>query len=475
MDLAQMAEAIKTKAAAATALLGSPSPSAEETTRATALLDEADALKAQYDLAERAAKTAEWARVPQAAPPAAATAPTPPADGARPDGFKGVKVPNRGRSMRADMFVSDDRGDAHQKAHALGMWALASLFKDDNARALVESWGIPVRYDAKAMSEGVGSQGGYIVPDEFTPEIIRIVEQYGVARRVAHVYPMKSDTKLIPRRTGGVTAYPIGEGTAPTQSNPAFDMVELVARKWGTLTYFSTELQEDEAVGLGNLLAKEVGSAFAYAEDNCLINGDGTLGTYNGVVGMVQKLKDAVTGAGGTWTTDAHKLYSPAINAASGSTWAGLALVDFEAAVGCVISTANDPSCCWVCSLPFYWTVMRRLALAAGATQPGDIATGAGNPLRFLGYPVVISQRMPVATAIDTVSALFGNFDMAVAMGDRRSMALAQSSDFAFSTDQVVLRGTERFDINVHDIGTASATAASRVAGPIAAIVTNHS
>jgi HK97 family phage major capsid protein len=52
----------------------------------------------------------------------------------------------------------------------------------------------------------------------------------------------------------------------------------------------------------------------------------------------------------------------------------------------------------------------------------------------------------------------------AVAFGDRRSVSIRRSDERYFETDQIGVMGTERVDIVVHDIGTAS------VAGPLVAL-----
>jgi hypothetical protein len=41
-----------------------------------------------------------------------------------------------------------------------------------------------------------------------------------------------------------------------------------------------------------------------------------------------------------------------------------------------------------------------------------------------------------------------------------------------FETAQVAVRGIERFDINVHDVGNATATAADKSPGPIVGLIT---
>jgi hypothetical protein len=49
---------------------------------------------------------------------------------------------------------------------------------------------------------------------------------------------------------------------------------------------------------------------------------------------------------------------------------------------------------------------------------------------------------------------------------------MTDSNDTDFESDLERDQGTERFDINVHDVGNQSATAALRKAGPVIALLT---
>ena len=57
--------------------------------------------------------------------------------------------------------------------------------------------------------------------------------------------------------------------------------------------------------------------------------------------------------------------------------------------------------------------------------------------------------------AANSAVALFGDLTLAASFGDRRQTTI-QISDAAlnaFEQDELAIRGTERFDINVHDLG----------------------
>jgi HK97 family phage major capsid protein len=79
---------------------------------------------------------------------------------------------------------------------------------------------------------------------------------------------------------------------------------------------------------------------------------------------------------------------------------------------------------------------------------------------------------MPVVEANSQLCCYVGDLSLAAAFGDRRDVSIAVSDQYVFNKDQLAIRGTERFDVNVHDIGDYNATAASRTPGPLSVLLT---
>jgi HK97 family phage major capsid protein len=113
---------------------------------------------------------------------------------------------------------------------------------------------------------------------------------------------------------------------------------------------------------------------------------------------------------------------------------------------------------------------MVKLMLASGGVTAAEIENARTKS--FLGYEVAFSQVMPKAEANSQVCALLGDLSQAARLGSRREVTLAISEHSRFSYDEIEIKGTERFDINVHDVGNASATAADREAGPVVGLIT---
>lgn len=351
-------------------------------------------------------------------------------------------------------------------AHRFGHWFLgnviAPVYGTQGNPAMVKSlqWCQDNGLDFKAQQESTNIAGGALVPTEFDNVLIDLREKYGVFRKYSKVVPMARDTKTVPRRTSGLTAYFTAEGAAITESEKTWDNVELVAKKLATLAYYSSEVAEDAIINMADDLAGEIAYAFANKEDECGFNGDGT-STYGGITGVGPKF----LGLSGTIANIAGLVV------ASGNLYSEIVLGDFNKVVGRLPQYADTPSAAWFVHKAFYHEVMEKLMLASGGVPATEIVNGV-RVFRFLGYPVVVTQVMPKVEGNSQICALLGDLSLASRFGDRRENTIAIDTSARFAYDQWSIRGTSRFDCVIHDLGNAHATAASRVSGPIVGLIT---
>ena len=341
--------------------------------------------------------------------------------------------------------------EAEERAYRAGLWLRATIFNDARAQQKCLTHGINLDL-RNAMSTTSNPDGGFLVPDELSQTIIDLREQYGVFRRECRVWPMGSDTLLIPRRAGGVTISAVGENpSAITQSNPTFGQVQLVAKKCGGLTLMSSEISEDAVIDLADWIASEFAYAFALFEDQCGFIGDGT-STYLGIRGLGNLLTEASALAGAvTVATATH------------DTFAEIDATDLAGMMAKLPAYAKA-NAKFYCSSVAHEMVFGRLQAVAGGNTVQTLQGTIGSS--YLGYPIVISQVLPsVLTAIDALPMLyFGDLRLAAAMGDRRMVRVFPSEHRYMDTDQIGIRATERFDIVIHDIGDTT------TAGPIVAL-----
>lgn len=341
------------------------------------------------------------------------------------------------------------RGEnAEVDAYTAGRWLMATIGQDDDSREWCQEHGVDVRHHG-AMTTTDNKLGGFTVPNEMEVSIIALREKYGVFRQNAHVEPMSSDVKTITRPTGGIEAHFVGEREAADESDSNWKNVELVCRKLMALTRMSKELSADSVVSIADQVARDIAYAFAKKEDKCGFLGDGT-STYGGVTGLKNALR-----ASSKYTATAGNL-----------SFATLDLADFETMLGMIPEYAED-NCKWYITKKGYYASMARLLDAAGGNTNENLTEG--NKLRFLGHDVEIipseAGNTTLSNQADTDGLLYlGDMMMAATLASRAGMAIESSKEVYFTTDEIAIKGTQRFGINIHERGSETA---SDLAGPI--------
>lgn len=372
----------------------------------------------------------------------------------------GFDVPLRAMNGRPkyfkDLSINGRTVSANEQAYAAGQFFLATIYGRNSASDWCKSNGMPL---VKAQGEGTDQYGGYLVPELLMNNIIILREEYGVFRQRALVVPMGTDSQNWPRRVGGVTAYHVGENTQITESQANWDNVNLVPKKVATLIRMSTELNEDAIIAVGDYLTNEIAYAFALQEDNDGFNGDGT-STYGGIRGTTWLASNAAGKGGktgGNYTTSSGTLTS-------------LAIKDLTGTMGMLPQYAIK-NAEWYMSQQVFYSSVASITAAAGGNRL-DVLT-QGIEKRLLGFPVVIAQVLNTWTPASSVGTgniqyHFGDLSKAAMMGDRRGVTIMRSDHRYFENDQIGLRGTERFDIVVHDIGVSPSQSTNVPGSPLA-------
>jgi HK97 family phage major capsid protein len=349
---------------------------------------------------------------------------------------KAIKVPATAkRHGKVKHFTGPD---AEANAYASGRFLMAVIGNHEPSKLWLNDHGFQM-----AHSSDDNSKGGYLVPEVFENAMIDLKEDFGMFRQYAMNWPMTSDVSLVPRRVSGFTTYFVGQNETITKSTTALDQIRLEAKKLAAMTQFSSELNEDAIISVADFYAREFAYALAVKEDACGFLGDGTA-EYGGITGL------------------ANALNAGSIKIATGITAAANLLIgNFQDVVGALPEFPGiQPA--WYIHKALYHSTMGRLQLAAGGNTVSDLGSG---PVReFMGYPVRFINTLPSAAATNVKIAYFGDLAMAATMGTRRGVTLRADESIYFAQDALALRVTERFDINVHERGTAS------VAGPIIAL-----
>ena len=355
-----------------------------------------------------------------------------------------------------------------EQAKQVGMFVIGTLCRKSPKREhclnYLSSKGITIGgepfadFVPKAMSGLVTSTGAALVPDQFVQSLIVLMETYGAFRRNARNVPMESDTAIWPKLDTDITTDVVGQGGTITAADPALSNVRLIAEKFAGLTKISTELTEDSAIAVGELVGTSMARSIAKMEDQAGFLGDGT-GTYwgfTGITGAAQRLA--------SWNSQADNAVLGGWVTGHGHLWTDLTIANFEQVAG-TLPQQFDDGAKWYVHKMFYYTVMVKLALAAGGTTPADYYRAQDK--QFLGYPVEFVNVMPKATAVSQVCAILGDLFMGTFFGNRRALQIDTDNSVYFASDQVGVRGTERIAINV--FGEGDVTNASAICGLLTA------
>jgi HK97 family phage major capsid protein len=412
--------------------------SEDQTSELRKLSDEADTVKSDLEFEGRlAAKEQELRAVVEKAAPAPVAAPVE----ERKVAIRPINVHHT--SLRA----FNDGPEAVESAYRCGRWLHATVYKNPDDIRWCKDHGV----EARALNEGSNASGGALVPEEFASRVIRLVETYGTFPPAAENVTMTRDTLVVPKRITGTTAYFVGEGSAMTESEPTYANISLVAKKLAVSCRMSSEIVEDAFVSVADATAQEFSTSLAYKIDLCGWLGDGTQGTYGGINGIVNKIDD------GTHTASVH-------DAIGGNTgFETLDIEDFLGAMGKLPIYARAGAA-WYISPAGYAASIARLKYAAGGNTVENVGAGSGET--FLGYPIRLVHVMNSTLGADAgkVKVLFGNLGLSSIYARRRDFSVRLFDQVYATTEQLLLQGSMRFDVNHHSLGSNSE------AGPVIAL-----
>lgn len=367
-------------------------------------------------------------------------------------------------SRRASKFYASEA-----EAYKAGRFFQAVIGDSESAHKYLAEQGV----DLKALVSTVEGGAGLFVLPEVEVAIIKLLEEYGVARKLAKNITTKSDSKKTFKRVSGNTAYWLTETGQPTSTDAVWQTLVGTPKVLGALTKYSLILDADSAATLADEITQELAYALTIAEDQACFVGDGT-STYGGVVGACYAFRRVLEAAGGTWTNDTHKGYLASAVVAAGNAYSEVTLQNFIDTKNKVAKVAGIKPV-WLIHDVTAAATMERLQYALSGNSVPNVTEGV--PAKFLGYPVVYVNAMPSVEANSQVVALFGDLGTAANFYDRQGVEIATNTqsetNFLSRTAQVL--ATERLDFVCHDVGNYNATAASRKRGTLAALISANS
>jgi HK97 family phage major capsid protein len=169
------------------------------------------------------------------------------------------------------------------------------------ARAMVtESKAGLTELEQRALTEGTGSQGGFLIPEVLGPQVIdRVRNQMQVIAAGARTLVVESDSHALARLiTGNVPGWR-NEGAAVAESDQAYDRVTFTVKTLAILQKMSRELAEDLSPEANALIEGEIVQALALELDRVALRGTGTSPEPRGVLNQ-SGVTSIANGANGT-------------------------------------------------------------------------------------------------------------------------------------------------------------------------------
>ena len=325
--------------------------------------------------------------------------------------------------------LDETRIDIAREARTMdGQFKTFGEFLTAIAPGTIQSRGIDARL--KVLGEGQGDQGGFLVPDAFTTQLLSLALEDSIVRPRAFRLPMTSlnlslptivDTTHATNVFGGVQAYWTPESGSYTSSEPSFGRVTLTAKKLTAYTSAANELLADSAISLEALLLRLFPQALAYFEDDSFLNGIGggqPVGLLN-ADSLVTVAKETGQAATTITAENIDKMYSRMLpSSRSRAVWVA------------------HPD-----TLPQIVALSRAIGTGGSAVMMSNMAGAA--PASLYGRPLLLSEKcQTLGTAGDIYFVDFSYYVVA----DRQSLSIASSPHVRFQNDETVWRFTSRLD-----------------------------
>ena len=145
---------------------------------------------------------------------------------------------------------------------------------DEYKKAMLSAMRSNFRNISNVLQEGVDSDGGYLVPEEYDSRLIDVLEEENIMRSLATTITTSGQHKINIAATKPAAAW-IEEGGALSFGDATFDQIYLDAYKLHVAIKVTEELLYDNAFNLENYIITQFGKALGNAEEDAFLNGDG--------------------------------------------------------------------------------------------------------------------------------------------------------------------------------------------------------
>ncbi len=330
-------------------------------------------------------------------------------------------------------------------------------------------------FASKALGTSTGDAGGFLVPEEYSQELIELLRPRSVIRTLGPVVvPMTTGNLAMPRLSGGATATYQSESTATKASQEKLEQLRLVWKKLTAIVPISNELLRMSSPAADSIVRDDLILSMATAEDKAFIRADGTANQVRGLRYWAPSANVLTTAYTGIESTQDAKVADVD--------------TDVKALMGALEN--NDVRMlrpCWIMSPrsrlflanlrtsngALAYPEMARAATAFNAGDLSGIATSQNSPganvASWKGYPVGITNNIP--NNLSSNQSEIYLVDMAdVVIGEATQFILEVSNEAAYSDsngtlqsafarDETIVKAVARHDFVMrHDFSVAVLT-----------------
>lgn len=287
----------------------------------------------------------------------------------------------------------------------------------------------------KAMTEGLGSTGGLLVPDQISNELLELKVQQTVLRGLFSSLQVSSDTLRIPAQTQGLVAGWVAELAQKPVSDLAFGEISVNVFQKAGMAVVTNQLLQDAKQSIQSLISRDLAKRLGLLEELAFINGSGNgqpLGILNtpGVqttsltsTGVKELLDAIITAITNIYT---NFLAPPNAIVMHPRTWARI--------VSAHSSGVTDE---YLLGPPS----------GAGHRQATDRLPGYGDgplPLgNLFGFPVYTTPSVPTTLSTNQSAVIVGAFDEGLIL-EHSGIRLDASEHVYFTSNQTIFRAEDR-------------------------------
>lgn len=277
------------------------------------------------------------------------------------------------------------------------------------------------------------------LPTQWSGEIVELVYEFGLARKVGTVFPLGAATVKLPKLGTDTTFGLIATSGTVTEKSPTIAFVTFSAEKFGGLVRLPQEIDEDSIVPMGQFLARYSARQIAYVEDWQFFM---STGAASGINGTAEGLAKAVV-------TDTCFYYNGGTSTSGKTKGSDAVLADFRAMrnasglSGIVLGRAK------YFMHPTYEALL--VTFNTSATVTPYLRSSGSSPATLDGFEIVWTPVLPAystSAAVSVVTCLFGDVSYQY-LGLRNGIRFDTSREAGFATDEILIRAVERLTVGL--------------------------